>query len=66
MILGKVSAIDSTNGLQITIDGETSATTKKYKYLASYTPAVNDRVLIEEIGGSYVILGKITKGESND
>ena len=61
MILGTVKAITSGSGVTVQIDGESSATTKKYAYLSSYTPAVNDRVLIAEVGGSYVILGKIQK-----
>jgi hypothetical protein len=59
MILGTISAVDNTDGLQLIIDGEDTPTTKKYNYIASYVPAANDRVLIEEIGGSYVIVGKI-------
>lgn len=59
MILGTISAVDDNNGLQLIIDGEDTATTKKYTYMASYVPAVNDRVLIEEISGSYVIMGKV-------
>ncbi len=58
MILGTVAAVDSA-GVQILIDGESTPTTKKYKRLSSYSPVVNDRVLIAEIGGSYVVLGKV-------
>ena len=59
MILGTISAIDNDNGLQLIIDGEDEPTTKKYTYMASYVPTANDRVLIEEISGSYVIMGKV-------
>lgn len=59
MILGTISAVDNSNGLQLIIDGEDTATTKKYTYMASYVPAANDRVLVEEVGGSYVIMGKV-------
>jgi hypothetical protein len=59
MILGSISTIDNDNGLQLTIDGEDEPTTKKYTYMASYVPTAGDRVLIEEVGGSYVIMGKI-------
>lgn len=59
MILGTISAVDSDNGLQLIIDGEDTPTTKKYTYMASYVPTANDRVLIEEISGSYVIMGKV-------
>ena len=61
MILGTIKSNTSGSGVTVQIDGESSATTKKYAYLSSYTPAVNDRVLIAEVGGSYVILGKIQK-----
>ena len=59
MILGTISAIDDDNGLQLIIDGEDTPTTKKYTYMSSYVPTANDRVLIEEISGSYVIMGKV-------
>lgn len=59
MILGTVYARDNNEGLQIIIDGEDEATEKKYHYLASYVPAAGDRVLIEEIGDSYVVIGKV-------
>lgn len=59
MILGTISAVDNDNGLQLIIDGEDEPTTKKYTYMASYVPEANDRVLIEEISGSYVIMGKV-------
>ena len=59
MILGTINAVDDDNGLQLIIDGEDEPTTKKYTYMASYVQAANDRVLIEEISGSYVIMGKV-------
>lgn len=59
MILGTISAVDADNGLQLIVDGEDLPTTKKYTYMASYVPTANDRVLIEEVGGSYVIVGKV-------
>lgn len=61
MKIGTIKSNTSGSGVTVQIDGESSATTKKYTYLSSYTPAVNDRVLIAEVGGSYVILGKIQK-----
>lgn len=61
MIIGTVKSSTSGAGVTVQIDGESSATTKKYTYLSSYTPAVNDRVLIAEVAGSYVILGKLKK-----
>lgn len=59
MKLGTISAVTNTQGITILVDGEDAATTKKYSYLASYTPTVGDRVIFDEIGGSYVIIGKL-------
>jgi hypothetical protein len=59
MILGTISSYSSGSGVTLTIDGETSPTTKKYMFLGSYTPVVGDRVLIEEISDSYVVLGVV-------
>ena len=61
MKIGTIKSNTSGSGVTVQIDGESAATTKKYTYLSSYTPTVNDRVLIAEVGGSYVILGKIQK-----
>ena len=57
----KLGTVTSTSGgVSVQFDGETTPSTKKYKRLASYSnPAVNDRVMMVKIGGSYVILGKI-------
>lgn len=66
MILGTISYVDDESGLQLIIDGENEPTTKKYSYISSYVPEADDRVIIEEIGGSYVIMGKlITDFESS-
>jgi len=43
----------------IKFDGETSASTRTYPYLSSYSPSANDRVLIALVGHGGVILGKI-------
>ncbi len=59
MLLGKISEVDNNSGLKLIVDGESSATTKQYHYLASYVPTAGDRVLIEEIGESYVVIGKV-------
>ena len=58
MMLAAVTSL--TGGFAVQFDGETSASTKLYKRLSSYSsPAVNDRVLLVKVGGTYVILGKI-------
>lgn len=57
----RLATVTSTSGgVSVQFDGETSASTKKYKRLASYSsPAVSDRVLLVKAGGTYVILGKV-------
>ena len=57
----KLGIVTSTSGgVFVQFDGETTASQKSYKRLASYSsPTVNDRVMMVKIGGSYVILGKI-------
>lgn len=57
----RLATVKSTSGgITVQFDGETSPSSKKYKRLASYSsPAVNDRVLMVAVGGSYVILDKI-------
>lgn len=59
MILGTIKSVIFETGVTVLIDGETEPTAKKYMWLAPYRPAVGDRVLIAEVSGSYVILGKI-------
>ena len=44
---------------QIVFDGETSASARLYPYLASYTPAADDRVLVAMVGHSGVVVGRI-------
>ncbi len=57
----KLATVTSTSGgIAVQFDGETTASAKKYKRLASYSsPAVNDRVMMTKISGTYIILGKI-------
>lgn len=46
-------------GVRVRFEGDADAGQKYYKRLASYSPAVNDRVLVYRTGGSAVVLGKI-------
>lgn len=66
MILGTVAEYVAGDGISIIIDGEDTSTEKKYTFLASYSPQVNDRILIEEVGDSYVVLGKIADESSSN
>lgn len=56
----KLGTVTSTSGgISVQFDGETTPSTKLYKRLASYSPTVNDRVLLVNVGGTYIIVGKI-------
>lgn len=57
--LGTIPASYTTGKPTVQFDGESSASTKQYPYLASYTPVAGDRVLLVRIGNSWVIQGKI-------
>lgn len=56
-----IGTVGSVSGLKATIqfDGEGSASSKYYPSLAPYTPTGGDRVLVANIAGTHVILGKI-------
>lgn len=59
ILLGTVVTYIANQGINLMIDGETVRTTKRYRHLSSYTPSNGDRVLILEIAGTYIVLGKI-------
>lgn len=59
--LGKIDpAYNGSGRPKVIFDGSTTVSSKAYPYLSSYTPQANDRVLLANIGGTHVILGKIT------
>lgn len=57
--LGKVSSLSPSGAPFIKFDGEDEPSEKPYSYLASYNPAVNDRVLLTRGFETYVVLGRI-------
>lgn len=57
--LGKIDPAYTSGRPKIVFDGESSASTKQYPYMASYAPVANDRVLLAMVSGSYVVIGKI-------
>jgi len=58
--LGRVVSV--TDGLpSILFDGEETASGKLYARLDSYTPTVNDRVLLVKVSGTYIVLGKVVR-----
>jgi hypothetical protein len=52
--------VASASPLMVTVNGAASAT-GPYQYLSSYTPAVNDAVLLAPVNAMYawIVLGKI-------
>jgi len=56
--LATVAAVSSGRA-SLTFDGETTATQKYYRHLASYSPTAGHRVLVVKISGTYVILGRV-------
>lgn len=55
--VGNVSAAGTT----LILDGQTAATTKRYKrVMTGQTLTAGDRVLVARISGTYVIFGKIS------
>ena len=57
--LGAIASGYTSGRPQVQFDGESSASTKQYPYLDSYTPAADDRVLVARVGKTWVILGKV-------
>lgn len=50
----------TSTGVKVIFNGETVASTKAYKKLASYNnPVMGDKVALIQISGTYFILGKI-------
>ena len=60
LLLAKVGSYTSGAGTTLIFDGQTAATTKRFKRLSTYTPTAGARVLVAKINGSYVILGAVT------
>ena len=59
MIIGTIASVED-GAASVIIDSEDTATKKMYKSINSYSPKVGDRVLLDRIGGSYVIILSIT------
>lgn len=57
--MATVYSYSSSSGTRLRFDGESSASSKYYKRLGTYTPASGDRVLLARVSGTYVILGKV-------
>ena len=57
----KMAVVTSISGSDVFIQfyGESAPSQKPYKRLDSYTPTVNDVVMLQNINNSYVITGKV-------
>lgn len=62
LLLATVVSVTN-DGLTMILDGESEATQKKYKFLTSAypDPAAGDRVVVMQLSGTYIVLGRIGK-----
>lgn len=60
LFLATVANVNS-SGLTLILDGESEASTKRYKYMTSgyADPAAGDRVVVMKMSGTFVVLGRI-------
>ncbi len=60
LFLATVANVNS-SGLTLILDGESEASTKRYKYMTSgyADPAAGDRVVVIKMSGTFVVLGRI-------
>ena len=57
--IATVADYNSSNGSTLIFDGETTATSKRYKRISGVTFATGNRVLVAKLSGTYVIIGRI-------
>lgn len=60
LLLATVVASDSYAGTSLKFDGESAAGTMRYRKISRQSLVAGDRVLVAQVGGSYVIIGSIT------
>lgn len=60
--LGTVASLATNNSARVKFDGEEEVSTKEYAYLAGYYPTVGDRVLLADVAGTNIIVGKLSAG----
>ncbi len=56
--MAKVTEI-SNNRVYLTFYGETQQSMKSYKAISTYVPTVGDTVIVQMVGSSFIILGKV-------
>jgi len=64
--LATVTELFENGTAKIKFYGEEIESEKEYSYLASYTPKINDVVLLVKLLDTYIILGKVIYGESGE
>ena len=57
----KYATVTQVAPLRIKFDGETTASDNLYNRLASYSPKLNDRIVVDVDNGKYLILGEVVK-----
>ena len=57
----RYAVVTQTNPLRIKFDGEETASDRLYSRLSSYSPQLNDRIVVDVDEGKYLILGKVVK-----
>lgn len=60
LLLATVGASSDGPGTTLKIDGDSSAGTQRYRKISGQSLSAGDRVLVAQVGGSYVIIGSIT------
>lgn len=60
LLLATVGASSDGRGTTLKIDGDSSAGTQRYRKISGQSLSAGDRVLVAQVGGSYVIIGRIT------
>lgn len=56
--LASITAIDS-GGVSVQFEGEDTASDKTYTVVQSYHPTLNDRVVMLNVSGTYIVLGSV-------
>ena len=57
--IATVADYNSSSGSTLKFDGESSATSKRYKRISGITFATGNRVLVAKVSGTYVIIGRV-------
>lgn len=58
-LLATVGSSSDGGGTTLRIDGESEAGTQRYRKISGQSLSAGNRVLVAQVGGSYVIIGKI-------